>query len=218
MFSEDLELGKKVVIVLQQVDVGNLVNLKWVEYVGLQVGEELCDQGGFGMFLVLGGILLYVGFCFQWKFVFGVIFLLVYDVIIVMGVLLFFQVIFDLIVFVVVLVVVGYLLNDIIVIFDWVCENFCVLCKVDLVENLNIFISQILLCIIVILVFMLLVIVVLLFFGGDNLFGFFIVLFVGVMVGIYLLIYIVNVVLIWLNLISEDLILLQVKDIVDDCF
>lgn len=73
MPSEDPELGKKVATALQQVDTGNPANLKRVEYVGPQVGEELRDQGGLGMLLALGGILLYVGFRFQWKFALGAI-------------------------------------------------------------------------------------------------------------------------------------------------
>lgn len=145
MPSEDPELGKKVATALQQADAGNPANLKRVEYVGPQVGEELRDQGGLGMLLALGGILLYVGFRFQWKFALGAILSLVHDAIIVMGVLSFFQVTFDLTVLAAVLAVVGYSLNDTIVIFDRVRENFRVLRKADLVENLNISTSQTLL-------------------------------------------------------------------------
>lgn len=97
------------------------------------------------MLLALGGILLYVGFRFQWKFALGAILSLVHDAIIVMGVLSFFQVTFDLTVLAAVLAVVGYSLNDTIVIFDRVRENFRVLRKADLVENLNISTSQTLL-------------------------------------------------------------------------
>ncbi len=185
MPSEDPELGKKVATALQQADAGNPANLKRVEYVGPQVGEELRDQGGLGMLLALGGILLYVGFRFQWKFALGAILSLVHDAIIVMGVLSFFQVTFDLTVLAAVLAVVGYSLNDTIVIFDRVRENFRVLRKADLVENLNISTSQTLLRTIATSVSTLLAIAALLFFGGDNLFGFSIALFVGVMAGTY---------------------------------
>ncbi len=195
MPSEDPELGKKVATALQQADAGNPANLKRVEYVGPQVGEELRDQGGLGMLLALGGILLYVGFRFQWKFALGAILSLVHDAIIVMGVLSFFQVTFDLTVLAAVLAVVGYSLNDTIVIFDRVRENFRVLRKADLVENLNISTSQTLLRTIATSVSTLLAIAALLFFGGDNLFGFSIALFVGVMAGTYSSIYIANVVI-----------------------
>lgn len=206
MPSEDPELGKKVASALQKADASNPAKVNGVEYVGPQVGEELRDQGGLGMLLALGGILLYVGFRFQWKFALGAILSLIHDAIIVMGVLSFFQITFDLTVLAAVLAVVGYSLNDTIVIFDRVRENFRVLRKASLIENINISTSQTLLRTIATSVSTLLAIAALLFFGGDNLFGFSIALFVGVMAGTYSSIYIANVVLIWLNLSSEDLI------------
>ncbi|MFV3333680.1 protein translocase subunit SecF [Pseudomonas sp. NY15437] len=206
MPSEDPELGKKVAAALQKADASNPAKVNGVEYVGPQVGEELRDQGGLGMLLALGGILLYVGFRFQWKFALGAILSLIHDAIIVMGVLSFFQITFDLTVLAAVLAVVGYSLNDTIVIFDRVRENFRVLRKANLIENINISTSQTLLRTIATSVSTLLAIAALLFFGGDNLFGFSIALFVGVMAGTYSSIYIANVVLIWLNLSSEDLI------------
>jgi len=206
MPSEDPELGKKVATALQKADASNPAKVNGVEYVGPQVGEELRDQGGLGMLLALGGILLYVGFRFQWKFALGAILSLIHDAIIVMGVLSFFQITFDLTVLAAVLAVVGYSLNDTIVIFDRVRENFRVLRKASLIENINISTSQTLLRTIATSVSTLLAISALLFFGGDNLFGFSIALFVGVLAGTYSSIYIANVVLIWLNLSSEDLI------------
>ncbi|WP_448682574.1 protein translocase subunit SecF [Pseudomonas nicosulfuronedens] len=206
MPSEDPELGKKVASALQKADAANPAKVNGVEYVGPQVGEELRDQGGLGMLLALGGILLYVGFRFQWKFALGAILSLIHDAIIVMGVLSFFQITFDLTVLAAVLAVVGYSLNDTIVIFDRVRENFRVLRKASLIDNINISTSQTLLRTIATSVSTLLAIAALLFFGGDNLFGFSIALFVGVMAGTYSSIYIANVVLIWLNLSSEDLI------------
>lgn len=206
MPSEDPELGKKVAAALQKADASNPAKVNGVEYVGPQVGEELRDQGGLGMLLALGGILLYVGFRFQWKFALGAILSLIHDAIIVMGVLSFFQITFDLTVLAAVLAVVGYSLNDTIVIFDRVRENFRVLRKASLIDNINISTSQTLLRTIATSVSTLLAIAALLFFGGDNLFGFSIALFVGVMAGTYSSIYIANVVLIWLNLSTEDLI------------
>ncbi|MDF3865715.1 protein translocase subunit SecF [Pseudomonas denitrificans (nom. rej.)] len=206
MPSEDPELGKKVATALQKADASNPAKVNGVEYVGPQVGEELRDQGGLGMLLALGGILLYVGFRFQWKFALGAILSLIHDAIIVMGVLSFFQITFDLTVLAAVLAVVGYSLNDTIVIFDRVRENFRVLRKASLIENINISTSQTLLRTIATSVSTLLAISALLFFGGDNLFGFSIALFVGVLAGTYSSIYIANVVLIWLNLSTEDLI------------
>ncbi|SDH61778.1 protein translocase subunit SecF [Pseudomonas panipatensis] len=215
MPSEDPELGKKVAAALQAADTGNPASLKRVEYVGPQVGEELRDQGGLGMLMALGGILLYVGFRFQWKFALGAILSLIHDTVIVMGVLSFFQITFDLTVLAAVLAVVGYSLNDTIVIFDRVRENFRVLRKASLVENINISTSQTLLRTMATSISTLLAIAALLFFGGDNLFGFSIALFVGVLAGTYSSIYIANVVLIWLKLSSEDLIPPATKEVDD---
>lgn len=213
MPSEDPELGKKVAAALQQADTQNPASLKRVEYVGPQVGEELRDQGGLGMLLALGGILLYVGFRFQWKFALGAILSLIHDAIIVMGVLSFFQITFDLTVLAAVLAVVGYSLNDTIVIFDRVRENFRVLRKASLIENINISTSQTLLRTMATSISTLLAIAALLFFAGDNLFGFSIALFVGVLAGTYSSIYIADVVLIWLKLSAEDLIPPQAKEV-----
>ena len=213
MPSEDPELGKKVAAALQQADTQNPASLKRVEYVGPQVGEELRDQGGLGMLLALGGILIYVGFRFQWKFAVGAILSLIHDAIIVMGVLSFFQITFDLTVLAAVLAVVGYSLNDTIVIFDRVRENFRVLRKASLIENINISTSQTLLRTMATSISTLLAIAALLFFAGDNLFGFSIALFVGVLAGTYSSIYIADVVLIWLKLSAEDLIPPQAKEV-----
>ncbi|MNO91366.1 preprotein translocase subunit SecF [compost metagenome] len=213
MPSEDPELGKKVASALQAADAQNPASLKRVEYVGPQVGEELRDQGGLGMLLALGGILVYVGFRFQWKFAVGAIVSLVHDVIVTMGILSFFQITFDLTVLASVLAIIGYSLNDTIVVFDRIRENFRVLRKADLIENINISTSQTLLRTMATSISTLLAIIALLFFAGDNLFGFSIALFVGVMAGTYSSIYIANVVLIWLNLSSEDLIPPQTKEV-----
>ncbi|MCY1264587.1 Protein translocase subunit SecF [compost metagenome] len=213
MPSEDPELGKKVASALQAADAQNPASLKRVEYVGPQVGEELRDQGGLGMLLALGGILVYVGFRFQWKFAVGAIVSLVHDVIVTMGILSFFQITFDLTVLASVLAIIGYSLNDTIVVFDRIRENFRVLRKASLIENINISTSQTLLRTMATSISTLLAIVALLFFAGDNLFGFSIALFVGVLAGTYSSIYIANVVLIWLKLAPEDLIPPQTKEV-----
>jgi preprotein translocase subunit SecF len=180
------------------------------------VGEELRDQGGLGMLLALGGVLVYLAFRFQWKFAVGAIISLIHDVIVTVGILSFFQITFDLTVLAAVLAIIGYSLNDTIVVFDRVRENFRVLRKATLIENINISTTQTLLRTVATSVSTLLAIAALLFFGGDNLFGFSIALFVGVMAGTYSSIYIANVVLIWLNLSSEDLIPPATTEKVDD--
>ena len=206
MPGDDPLLGNKVAAALGQADASNPAVIKRVEFVGPQVGEELRDQGGLGMLMALGGIMLYLAFRFQWKFAVGAIVSLVHDVIVTMGVLSWFQITFDLTVLAAVLAIIGYSLNDTIVVFDRVRENFRVLRKASLIENINISTTQTLLRTMATSISTLLAIAALLIFGGDNLWGFSIALFVGVLAGTYSSIYIANVVLIWLNLSAEDLI------------
>ena len=206
MPGDDPLLGNKVAAALGQADTDNPAVIKRVEFVGPQVGEELRDQGGLGMLMALGGIMLYLAFRFQWKFAVGAIVSLVHDVIVTMGVLSWFQITFDLTVLAAVLAIIGYSLNDTIVVFDRVRENFRVLRKASLIENINISTTQTLLRTMATSISTLLAIAALLIFGGDNLWGFSIALFVGVLAGTYSSIYIANVVLIWLNLYAEDLI------------
>ncbi|MCY1410143.1 Protein translocase subunit SecF [compost metagenome] len=206
MPGDDPTLGNQVADALHKMGGDNRAMVKRVEFVGPQVGEELRDQGGLGMLLALGGILIYLAFRFQWKFAVGAIISLIHDVVVTMGILSFFQITFDLTVLAAVLAIIGYSLNDTIVVFDRVRENFRVLRKASLIENINISTTQTLLRTMATSISTLLAIAALLFFGGDNLFGFSIALFVGVLAGTYSSIYIANVVLIWLNLTSEDLI------------
>jgi len=206
MPGEDPQLGHQVAEALLKVGGDNPATVKRVEFVGPQVGEELRDQGGLGMLMALGGILIYLAFRFQWKFAVGAIVSLIHDVIVTIGILSFFQITFDLTVLAAVLAIIGYSLNDTIVVFDRVRENFRVLRKASLIDNINISTTQTLLRTMATSISTLLAIAALLFFGGDNLFGFSIALFVGVLAGTYSSIYIANVVLIWLNLSSEDLI------------
>ena len=206
MPGDDPLLGNKVAAALGQADTSNPAVIKRVEFVGPQVGEELRDQGGLGMLMALGGIMLDLAFRFQWKFAVGAIVSLVHDVIVTMGVLSWFQITFDLTVLAAVLAIIGYSLNDTIVVFDRVRENFRVLRKASLIDNINISTTQTLLRTMATSISTLLAIAALLIFGGDNLWGFSIALFVGVLAGTYSSIYIANVVLIWLKLSAEDLI------------
>ncbi|EIK97686.1 preprotein translocase subunit SecF [Pseudomonas sp. M47T1] len=216
MPGDDPKLGAQVADALHKVGGDNPAKVTRTEFVGPQVGEELRDQGGLGMLMALGGVLIYLAFRFQWKFAVGAIASLVHDVVVTMGILSFFQITFDLTVLAAVLAIIGYSLNDTIVVFDRVRENFRVLRKASLIENINVSTTQTLLRTMATSISTLLAIAALLFFGGDNLFGFSISLFIGVLAGTYSSIYIANVVLIWLNLNSEDLMAPVTKDKVDD--
>ncbi|MDR6233298.1 protein translocase subunit SecF [Pseudomonas oryzihabitans] len=211
---DDPQLGQKVTTALEKASPDRF-SLTRTEFVGPQVGEELRDQGGLGMLLALGSVLLYVTFRFQWKFAVGAILSLIHDVVVTLGLLSFFQITFDLTVLAAVLAIIGYSLNDTIVVFDRVRENFRVLRKASLIENINVSTTQTLLRTLATSISTLLAVVALLIFGGDNLFGFSLALFIGVMAGTYSSIYIANVVLIWLDLKSEDLIPPQTKELDD---
>ena len=206
MPGEDPQLGHQVAEALQKVGGDNPASVKRVEFVGPQVGEELRDQGGLGMLMALVGIMIYLALRFQWKFGVGAIVSLIHDVVVTVGILAYFQVTFDLTVLAAVLAIIGYSLNDTIVVFDRVRENFRVLRKATLIENINISTTQTLLRTMATSISTLLAIAALMIFGGDNLWGFSLALFIGVLAGTYSSIYIANVVLIWLNLNSEDLI------------
>jgi preprotein translocase subunit SecF len=216
MPGDDPQLGTKVAEALRQSGADNPAVVKRVEFVGPQVGEELRDQGGIGMLLALGGVLIYLAFRFQWKFAVGAILSLIHDVVVTMGILSFFQITFDLTVLAAVLAIIGYSLNDTIVVFDRIRENFRLLRKASLIENINISTTQTLLRTVATSVSTLLAIVALWMFGGDSLEGFSIALFIGVLAGTYSSIYIANVVLIWLDLTTEDLIPPVVADKADE--
>ena len=202
---DDPQLGNRLAADLDKVSAEQF-SVKRVEFVGPAVGEELRDQGGLGMLLALGGILIYVAFRFQWKFGFGAIVSLIHDVIVTLGVFSFFQIPFDLTVLAAVLALIGYSLNDTIVVFDRIRENFRVLRKADLIENINISTTQTLLRTLATSISTLLAVVALMVFGGENLWGFSLALFIGVTAGTYSSVYIASILLIWLKLTREDLI------------
>ena len=205
MPGDDPELGNLVAQVLRQ-DPSSKVMVKRVEFVGPAVGEELRDQGGLGMLLALAGIMVYLGFRFQWKFGVGAIVGLFHDVIITLGVFSYFQFTFDLTVLAAILAIIGYSLNDTIVVFDRIRENFRFLRNTSLIDNINISTTQTLLRTLATSISTLLAVGALLFFGGDNLWGFALALFIGITAGTYSSVYISSIFLIWLNLTVEDLI------------
>lgn len=205
MPGDNPELGNQVAQVLRQ-DTANQVVVKRVEFVGPAVGEELRDQGGLGMLLALAGIMVYLGFRFQWKFGVGAIVGLFHDVVVTLGVFSYFQLTFDLTVLAAILAIIGYSLNDTIVVFDRIRENFRFLRNTSLIENINISTTQTLLRTLATSISTLLAVGALLMFGGDNLWGFALALFIGITAGTYSSVYISSIFLIWLKLTVEDLI------------
>jgi preprotein translocase subunit SecF len=213
---DDPMLGNKIAQALESQGGDNELTINRVEFVGPAVGEELRDQGGLGMLLALAGVMLYVAFRFQWKFGAGAIVALFHDVILTLGVFSFFQINFDLSVLAAVLAIIGYSLNDTIVVFDRIRENFRLLRKADLIENINISTTQTLLRTLATSISTLLAVAALMFVGGENLWGFSLALFVGVTAGTYSSVYIASVMLVWLGLTRDDLIPPVEAEAVDD--
>lgn len=185
------------------------MQLRRVEFVGPQVGEELREQGGLAMLIALGAILVYVSLRFQWKFSLGAVAALFHDVIITIG---FFSVLgldFDLTVLAAVLAVIGYSLNDTIVVFDRVRENFRTMRKGTAIEIFNRSLNQTLSRTLMTSLTTLLVLVTLFFLGGELIHEFATALIVGVVIGTYSSIYVASTSALALGVIKADLMPVQ---------
>lgn len=202
--AHDPKLGDQVLQTLQSDETQELT-LRRNEYVGAQVGEELREQGGLGMLLALFMVMVYVAFRFQLKFSVGAVTALAHDVLIVLGVFSVLQLDFDLTVLAALLAVIGYSLNDTIVVSDRIRENFRKLRKSDPVEIMNVSLSQTLGRTLVTSLTTLLVLMALAIFGGEMIHGFAIALLIGVCVGTYSSIYVAANALIMLGICKEDL-------------
>lgn len=211
--SEDPDVGNQIAQLMQAADADQQVTVKRVEFIGPQVGEELRDQGGIGLLLALGGILLYVAMRFQLKFSSAAIVALLHDAIFTLGILSFFGVPFDLTVLAALLAGVGYSLNDTIVVFDRVRENMRLMRNADLEHVINVSTTQTLARTLATSVSTILVLMSLLLVGGDSLQGFAITLIVGVVVGTYSSIYVANGLLMTQKLTREDLIPKQLEEV-----
>lgn len=187
------------------------VELRRIEFVGPQVGDELREQGGLAMLLALGLVMLYIAFRFQFKFALGAVVALVHDVLITLG---FFSIIgleFDLTVLAALLAVIGYSLNDTIVVSDRIRENFRKLRRAEPLEVINISLTETLGRTLVTSLTTLLVLLALALFGGEMINGFAIALLVGVLIGTYSSIYVASNVLLALGVSKEDL-MIPVKE------
>jgi preprotein translocase subunit SecF len=199
-------LGHEVIASLKK-DFAGEIDLRRVEFVGPQVGEELKEQGGLAMLMALGLVMLYIAFRFQLKFSIGAVCALVHDVIITLGIFSVLQLDFDLTVLAAVLAVIGYSLNDTIVVSDRIRENFRKIRKADPIQTIDISLSETLARTLVTSFTTLLVLVALFIFGGALIHGFAIALIIGVVVGTYSSIYVAANILLALGISREDLIL-----------
>lgn len=181
------------------------VNLTRAEFVGAQVGDELRDQGGLGMLVAMLCIMVYVAFRFQFKFAVGSVLALVHDVIILLGFFSVFRIDFDLTVLAALLAVVGYSINDTIVVYDRIRENFRMMREGTVDELINLSINQTLIRTTITSLTTLLVVVALFLLGGEMIHNFALALMVGILVGTYSSIYIAGTLLLTMKVSREDL-------------
>ncbi|MCY3768967.1 MAG: protein translocase subunit SecF [Gammaproteobacteria bacterium] len=192
------------------------VQMRRVEFVGPQVGDELANQGGLAMLYALLGILVYVTYRFEWRFALGSVAALVHDVVITVGVFSVFQLEFSLPVLAAVLAVIGYSLNDTIVVYDRIRENFRKMRKQGVLEIMNTAINQTLPRTILTSLTTLLVVGTLLTLGGEIIRGFSLALLVGVIVGTYSSIFVASPIVMALGISREDMMPVQKEGAVAD--
>ena len=195
---------------------GETVELRRVDYVGPQIGEELREDGGLGMLAALIMVMLYIAMRFQLKFSIGAVLALAHDVIITLGFFSITQLEFDLTVLAALLAVIGYSLNDTIVVSDRIRENFRKIRETAAAEIINESLSQTLWRTLNTSFTTMLVLISLFFLGGELIHNFAIALMVGVTIGTYSSIYVAATVMLAMNIDREDLLVPEKGELVDD--
>lgn len=193
------------VIALLQANNETPIDLRRVEFVGPQVGDELTEDGGLAMLYALFGILIYVSMRFEYRFAIGSVVALVHDVLITVGFFSLFQIEFDLTVLAAILAVIGYSLNDTIVVFDRIRETFLRVRKGSSEEIVNMALNDTLSRTMMTSVTTLLVVISLFVFGGEVIHSFSIALLLGIVVGTYSSIYIASNVVLAMGVSKADL-------------
>lgn len=199
----DPDVGEQVVGLLRAE--GDTVELVRAEFVGAQVGEQLRDQSGLGLLVALGVVMLYVAFRFQYKFAIGALLALIHDVIVVVGAFSLFQLEFDLTVLAALLAVIGYSLNDTIVVYDRIRESIRTSRIDDMPAIFNEAINLTLSRTLATSGTTLLVLLALLVLGGEMLEGFSIALILGIVVGTFSSVYVASALLLSVHLERKDL-------------
>ncbi|PCJ25339.1 MAG: protein translocase subunit SecF [SAR86 cluster bacterium] len=187
------------------------VTLLGSDYVSAKVGGELVETGGLGMLVALGIIMVYISVRFQFKFAVGAVVALAHDIIITLGIFSLTRMEFNLNTLAALLAIIGYSLNDTIVVSDRIRENFRRLRKGTPLEMVNISLNQTLSRTVITSFTTLLVLCSILFIGGESTQGFAIALIIGVVIGTYSSIYIASNVILYMNVTREDL-MLPVKE------
>ncbi|MEP4891010.1 MAG: protein translocase subunit SecF [Aliiglaciecola sp.] len=197
------EVGDQVLSTLRAA--GDNVDMRRIEFVGPNVGEELTEQGGLAMLVALICILIYVAMRFEWRFALGSVIALAHDVILTLGLFSVLQLEFDLTVMAAVLAVIGYSLNDTIVVSDRIRENFRKIRKGEPIEIINTSLTQTLNRTIITSLTTILVLMALFYKGGALIHGFATALLFGVVIGTYSSIYVASLVALMLGISREDL-------------
>ncbi|QTL37013.1 MULTISPECIES: protein translocase subunit SecF [Pseudoalteromonas] len=202
-------LGNQLVDALKQVD--SNVEMRRIEFVGPSVGEDLKEQGGLAMLTALLCILIYVAFRFEWRFAVGAVAALFHDVILTMGLFSLLGLEFDLTILAAILAVIGYSLNDTIVVSDRIRENFRKVRIDDTLEIIDISLTQTLNRTLVTSITTILVLVALFVWGGQTIHGFATALLFGVFIGTYSSVYVASSVAVAMGVSKEDLIPVEVE-------
>jgi preprotein translocase subunit SecF len=198
-------LGNQVLDILQA-GTGQTIDMRRIEFVGASVGDDLAEQGGLAMLTALICILVYVAFRFEWRFALGSVIALFHDVLLTLGLFSVLQLQFDLTVLAAVLAVIGYSLNDTIVVSDRIRENFRKVRSGSPEDVINISLTQTLSRTVITSITTLLVLAALFFKGGALIHGFATALLLGVFVGTYSSVYVASSVALALGISKEDLI------------
>ncbi len=204
------EVGETIAALLRD-NSGSDITLEGSDYVSAKVGEELAEQGGFGMLVALGIIMVYISVRFQFKFAMGAVVALAHDLIITLGIFSIFGMEFNLNALAALLAIIGYSLNDTIVVSDRIRENFRRMRKGSPLEMVNVSLNQTLSRTLITSLTTLLVLFSILFIGGESTQGFAIALIIGVVIGTYSSIYIASNVILFMNVTREDL-MIPVKE------
>lgn len=205
------ELSNRIVAALQA-DHDSAIDVRRVEFVGPQVGEELTEQGGLAMLYALFGILIYVSFRFEYRFAIGSVVALVHDVILTLGFFSVSQLEFDLTVLAAILAIIGYSLNDTIVVFDRIRETFLKVRKGTSEEIVNRALNDTLSRTLMTSLTTLLVVTSLFVFGGEVIHAFSIALLLGILIGTYSSIYIASNTILFMGVSKADLMPVEKDD------
>lgn len=204
------EIGNRVLEALRK-GADSKISMRRIEFVGPAVGDELAENGGTAMLVALIFIMIYVSIRFEWKFALGSVIALAHDVLITVGIFSALSIEFDLTVLAAILAVIGYSLNDTIVVFDRIRENFLKLRKSDSQKVVNISLNQTLSRTLMTSITTLLVLVALFYLGGELIHGFATALIIGVFVGTYSSIYVASNAALALGITKEDLMPVEVE-------